>query len=274
MTTYRYLTREQWGATWARPPVPEVLGDPEVYVHHTAGNPYDTLDAVQAFQTLNQIAILDKGYSFLDYDILVHYNRLTDVLTIGEGRGEWLSAATRNRNEIGEAICVFGYFHPPSSDPNHYSHRYTARPLDVHVEGVARGIMIGIDEGWIAPDARILGHRENPAHPGDTGCPGNYWYDVVDGRPSAIDRVKSRVAELKNPPPTLPETTVPKFVLTPASPTAVWRVEGDDAHRVTAEEARRRRAEGTWSDPVKISQSEALKLRYWNEIHQGAVGLS
>ena len=194
MTTFRYMSVEQWEGVWVRPPVVEILNDPEVYVHQTAGSPYDELDAAEAFRRLNQIAQQGKGYSFLDYDDLVHYNRLTDVCTIGEGRGRWLSAATRDRNELGEAVVAFGWFGPPAADPDHYSHRYAARPHPAIVEGVALAIVKQIREGRAAPDATILGHRDNPAHPNATACPGDWLY-------AELGTIRRRVRELMNPTP-------------------------------------------------------------------------
>lgn len=199
MTTYRYLTVDEWGGRWARPPVAEKLLDAECYVHHSAGNPWDQWDAAKAFRTLNEYAINSKGYSFLDYDVLVHHNTATDVVTIGEGRGKWLSAATRNRNEQGEAICALGYFHP--------GHSLSRQPSPGMLEGIARGIVWGIEQGWLSRDTQILGHRDNPAHPGATGCPGDYLYAQL---PSIRARVASllsptRPPEVIDPPEELPE---------------------------------------------------------------------
>lgn len=270
MTTYRYLSADDWGATWTRPPVPERLDDPEVYVHHTAGNPYDTIDAVEAFQILNRIAQQGKGYRFLDYDDLVHYNRLTDVCTIGEGRGRWLSAATLDRNELGEAVCAFGYFHPPvAGDPSHYSHRYSAKPHPAIVEGIARAIVKGIQEGRTAATAAIYGHRDNPAHPNATGCPGDYLY-------AQMPTIRRRVVELLTPTPDPQPEVDPmlKFFRTPASSTAVWyTTDGITAIRLTAETRQARRAAGHTDPIVSIDADEAARYEYVNSIHKGAIGL-
>jgi hypothetical protein len=185
MTTYRYLTAADWGGTWTRPPVKERLLDPECFIHHTAGNPMSDRPAEEALRILNGYAQTGKGYSFLDYDYLVHYEKASDLFTIAEGRGEWLSAATHDRNELGEAICLFGYFHPGST--------HTQRPTAGHVEATALGIVRMIERGLLAPDCEILGHYENPAHPGDTGCPGSYYIPH-------IPTVRQRVAELLAPP--------------------------------------------------------------------------
>lgn len=168
MTSFRYITVEDWGGEWVRPPVYETPMDPEGFLHHTAGNPMSDRTAEEAFQTLNKFAQTGKGYSFLDYDMLVHYESARDLVTIGEGRGEWLSAATRDRNELGEAVVVLGYFHPGSA--------HSQAPQWYHVEGAARAFVKLVEWGLLRPDFKLLGHRDNPAHPGVTGCPGDYWY--------------------------------------------------------------------------------------------------
>jgi len=198
MTTVRYLRAEEWGMRWARPPVAERLLDPEVYVHHRAGSRGGP-DAAAAFRAMNEGAIRNKGYSATDYDFLVHYWEPTDTLTIGEARGKWLSAATRDRNEEGEAICVLGYFHP--------GHALSEQPHPMEIEGVALAIKWAIDLGFVARDARILGHRDNPRHPGATGCPGDYLY-------AHMGTIRQRVALLlagPQPPEIVPPVEVPQM---------------------------------------------------------------
>lgn len=194
MTTIRYLTADEWGMTWTRPPVAEKLLDPECYVHHVGGGAWMDQEAITVFRTLNTYAQTQKQgggvYSALDYDVLVHYHRKSDVLTIAEGRGKWMSAATKDRNEQGEAVCVCGNF--------------TLRePLPIEVEGTALGIVYGIERGWIARNAIIYGHKDNPAHVGATGCPGDNLY-------AKLPIVRSRVGMILNPaPPITPGEPVP-----------------------------------------------------------------
>lgn len=191
MAEFRYVTAAEWGMTWARPPIAEKLLDPECYVHHTAGNVPD--DAFAAFRWSNAYAQNTKGYSALDYDILVHRDPRNGLITIGEGRGKWMSAATLDRNEQGEAIVLYGYFHP--------GHSLSRQPHPDELEGVAKGIVWGIQQGWIMENPTILGHRDNPAHPGATGCPGDYLYQYMGW-------IRARVAELMAPPP--PPTPQPE----------------------------------------------------------------
>lgn len=188
MTTVVYLSAADWQMRWARPPLAEKLPDPECYVHHTGGGQLSP-DAATAFRALNDYAINVKGYSALDYDVLVHYDPARDVLTIGEGRGKWLSAATLDRNEQGEAVCVIGNFE--------------ARvPYPAEVEGTARGIVYGIEQGWISSFATILPHRDNPAHPGATACCGRFLI-------AQLPVIRARVAELLTPQP--PEDDMPIY---------------------------------------------------------------
>jgi hypothetical protein len=179
VTTFRYLTAAEWGMTWARPPQAEAMPDPEVYVHHVGGQAWMRGDAAAIFRALNTYAQQGKGYSALDYDILVHYDEPNDLVTIGEGRGKYMSAATRDRNELGEAVCLC-------------ANTELRDPRAAEVEGVARAIAWGIQKGWIAKDAKILGHRDNPAHLNATACPGKYLY-------AQLPAIRRRVAELLTP---------------------------------------------------------------------------
>lgn len=194
MTTFRYLTPDEWGMTWVRPGVPEKLNDPEAYIHHAGGADWMHDDAVTVFRQLNSYAQQGKGYSAVDYDILVHYSRGTDVVTIGGARCEWMSAATAGRNEEGEAICL-------CADTE------AREPLDVELEGLALAVVYGIDKGWIARDAAVLGHRDNPAHPNGTQCPGKFLY-------AELPTIRARVAELLTPPPppTAEDPDMPMFI--------------------------------------------------------------
>lgn len=186
MTTFVYLSATEWGMRWARPPVHEVIPDAEAYVHHTAGN--TPADAITALRALNEMAIRE-GMSALGYDIVVHRNPNTGVITIAEGRGRYMSAATRDRNELGEAVVLMGYFHP--------GHSLSRQPHPDELEGIARGIVWGVEKGWITRTATIRGHRENPAHPGATACPGDYLFQHLPA-------IRNRVAELLDQSPTTP----------------------------------------------------------------------
>lgn len=172
MPSFRFITASEWGGTWKRPPVREALEDPECYIHHTAGNPHKDKPAEQALRIINDYAKNSKGYSFLDYDYMVHWEEAKDLYTIAEGRGEWLSAATVDRNELGEAICVMGYFHPGSQHSEH--------PKPGHIQAVAMGIVKMIERKLLAPNPEILGHFQNKAFPvPQTGCPGDYFKPFI-----------------------------------------------------------------------------------------------
>lgn len=173
VTTFRYLTSKEWGMT-RRDAIPrtEMMPDPEGTLHHTAGNPGHYRDAIACFQDLNALAH-GKDYDCVPYDILVHerWQGADTLITIGEGRGPYMSAATLDRNEQTEAVCALGYFHP--------GHTLSEHPTSAMVEGCARGFVYGIKQGWISSTPNIYGHRDNPAHPSATGCPGDYLYPYL-----------------------------------------------------------------------------------------------
>lgn len=179
MTSYRYLTVSQWGGTWNGIPATEKMPDGETYIHHVGGQAWMGEDAISVFRQLNDYAKNVKGYQFLDYDILVHYSRQLDLVTIAEGRGQYRSAATLDRNEEGEAICLCA-----NTD--------LREPHPAEIEGIALATVWGVEKGWIARDSMILGHRDNPAHPGATACPGRFLY-------AQLPAIRSRVAGLLNP---------------------------------------------------------------------------
>jgi hypothetical protein len=234
VTTYRYLTAAQWGMRWARPPVAELLGDREAFVHHTAGS-LISQDAATAFRALNEYAINSKGYSAVDYDILVHRSTTTGVVTIGEARGAALSAATLHRNEEGEAVCLMGYFQP--------GHALSRQPHPDEVEGVARAIVHGINKGWIAKTAAILGHRDNPAHPGATSCPGDYLY-------AKLPTIRTRVAQLLAPPPP------------PENDDVNWNPSNTVVASVKSPAPAAETLAGKWNDWAVISLIKSLEEEY------------
>ena len=205
MTKYQFMSVEEWGGEWARPPQYEQPNDPEGYLHQTAGNPYWNSDAKTAFRALNAFAIHGKNYSFMDYDVAVHVDKMRDIVTIGEGRGKYMSAATKDRNELGEAVVVFGWFQPPVGS-GHYSAKYAERPDIRHVTGAAMGFHWLAKEGLLRANAILRGHRDNPAHPGDTSCPGDYWYDYdASMGATPFNKMVDVYHDLLNPPTIPPE---------------------------------------------------------------------
>lgn len=139
---------------------PEKLNDPETYVHHTAGNPHPNWAPEVAMRELQSFSH-NKGYATVAYDVVCHMGS-DGVFTIMEGRGAGRSAATMDRNEEGEAICMMGYFHP--------GNKLSDRPQPREIEGLAWGIAWMVEQGWSARDTKILGHRDYPAHLNATTC--------------------------------------------------------------------------------------------------------
>jgi hypothetical protein len=231
VTTYRYLTAAQWGGTWDGTPRTEAMPDGETYVHHVGGSAWMGDDAVRVFQQLNAYAKDVKGYQFLDYDILVHYSRGTDVCTIAEGRGRFRSAATLDRNEEGEAVCVCGNF-------------ALREPVAAEIEGTARAIKWGIDKGWMTRSTLILGHRDNPAHPNATACPGNGLY-------FKLPTIRSRVAYLLNPP-----------IVPPKDETVNWNPSAAAIASVKSPPPTAETLASKWNDWAVISLIKSLEEEY------------
>lgn len=179
----RFQRAEDWGIRWTSQPRPESLGDPETFVHHSAGSRL-AVNATEAMRRLQDISY-GSGYSTIGYDVVVHRDVTSETITISGAREGWRSAATRDRNERGEAICLLGYFHP--------GHSRSERPTTREIQGIAWGIAWMIAHGWSAPDTVILGHRDNPAHPGATACPGDYLYEQ-------LPRIRNLVREILSPP--------------------------------------------------------------------------
>lgn len=88
--------------------------------------------------------------------------------------------------------------------------------------------------------------------------------------------VASYPPETTDPDPEEPDMpTAPRYFKTPASPTVVWvTTDGLNAHKVTADAARARRAAGHRIEPVEISAVEAARFDYFDSIEHGTIGLS
>jgi len=181
----------------------------EVFVHHTAGRDpaNSTVGAAQAFKALNEYAIQSKGYSAVDYSMLVHTDKARTT-TIGEARGRWMPAATLDRNQQSKAVCLFGWFAPPDPAVD-WTRTSSRRPFAAELEAVAEAIVWMIDRNWLRRDVVILGHRDNPAHPNATACPGDYLY-------RELPAIRAHVRRLLEPQPTPPpadEDDMPKILI-------------------------------------------------------------
>lgn len=212
MTESHYLTRSEWGGTWIGTPPFEKKPDGETYIHHVGGGAFmggivapgfsaSRSAAISIFRALNAYAqrpkiLGGKGYQFLDYDLLVWFDRFNNIIWIAEGRGEYRSAATLDRNEEGEAICVCGNFE-------------LRDPFAAEIEGAALATIIGIQQGWIAETTTILGHRDNPAHPQATACPGGRYYVKLPVLRTLVADLLQEPEPVPTPPPPSPMEVEP-----------------------------------------------------------------
>lgn len=207
MTTVRYATAAQWGGVWLGTPSTEALLDAETFLHHVGApnQAWAPEDAFPYFRQLNTYAQNTKGYQFLDYDVLTHYSRRDDLITIAEGRGRYRSAATLDRNEQGEAVLFCG--------------NYSLRPpLPQELEAGALGVVYGIKQGWIAVNSIIMGHRDNPVHVGATSCPGSQFTEAHE------QIVRDRVKQLLGAPAPTPDPLPTTGIYVVKSGDGWWRV--------------------------------------------------
>lgn len=207
------LQPADWGMRWARPPVVHV-GMPvsEVYIHQTAGrDPVETFPSgddkpADAFKALNEWAITGKNYSAIDYSMLVHSGPSMRT-TIGVARGRYVPAATLDRNTESKAICLLGWYGPP--DPRYpWTYENSREPFHQELVAIAESVVYMVGQGWVTTSAKILGHRDNPEHPGATGCPGDYLQ-------AELPTIRSLVRDMLSPtPPTpTPEDDMPRLII-------------------------------------------------------------
>jgi peptidoglycan hydrolase-like protein with peptidoglycan-binding domain len=99
----------------------------------------------------------------------VHRNSSTGVVTVLEGRGVHQPAATLDRNPVSKSILLMGYFHPGSP--------LSRSPHPDELRGVVQAMRFMQQQRWVLSTGwKLLGHRDNPAHPGATVCPGDQLY--------------------------------------------------------------------------------------------------
>lgn len=234
------LEATDWGMRWANPPVAQPMPVSEVYVHHQAGRDpsvpgYGDDDPATAFRALNEAAIAE-GLSATDYSMLVHTSP-QKVTTIGEARGEWKPAATKDRNTQSKAVCLMGYFHPGS--------QWSRKPYPSELEAIAEAIVWMIRQNWVTYPCTIRGHRDNPAHPGATACPGDYLQ-------AELPTIRQLVTDYYEE----PDMTVQYFKVPGVNPLTVWATsDGLTAVRLEPATATARSV-----DPAKVptvTQAEA-----------------
>ena len=212
MTTYRYMPRSEWGFRVAPGRTPQEEAEPDSHgvLHHVGGAANMGNNAAAVFRQLNTTAI-NKGHWGVDYDALGHYDFANDVFTLGQGNWAQRSAATLDFNEQGEALCMCGNY---ELRPPHHA----------EVEGAAWSFAYMVNAGLIVNPPTIIGHYQNPAHPGATACPGKFFKPY-------LPTIRDRVAELLNvkPPPPQPSPTPPpggKWLPGEPQTAAEWMVLG------------------------------------------------
>lgn len=270
MTTI--LQPDQWGMRWAGTPVRHLaMPVGEVYVHQTAGvDPVEKFPSGDdqpgdAFHALNEYAINGKGYSAIDYSMLVHTGPSLRT-TIGVARGKWTPAATLDRNIVSKAVCLLGWFGPPDIRYP-WTRIHSREPFDQELLAIAESIVYMQQNGWVQKNALILGHRDNPAHPNATACPGSYLY-------AKLPRIRELVAYLQtggwpSPPPEIPEVIVRYFTLV-GQPSTLWGTsDGLTAVRLEGSVAQARRV-----DPSQVpilSVEEARQYVFVNGLTSDSV---
>jgi len=150
-----FITRDGWGSLATSNTV-KVGALPELFVHHVAGRlPSSVDDECRHMRELQAYAINTKGYSDIDYNVLVGPSG-----NIYEARGmRGKSAATLDRNDVSRSVCAMG----------NYEHD---TPTIALIAGIIEAGRMMIAAGAVRPDVTVYGHRFNPAHYGATACPG------------------------------------------------------------------------------------------------------
>jgi hypothetical protein len=181
-----YMTKAEWGGAAPKWDAGDQPVQAEYIVIHHGGadhNPLGLDTVAEESQYLRNVQAWaqrpkdqgGKGYSDLDYNIGVG-----PTGNAYEIRG-WYekSGATLDLNHKSYSILLFG--------------GYTRNKLTTaQREMIAKVIVDGIQKGRLRPGVKIIGHRDNPAHPGATSCPGDMAY-------AEIPWIRNRVAELQHP---------------------------------------------------------------------------
>ncbi len=180
-----FVTRPQWGSLDTKPaqnPGPKS----HLVVHHVAGRrPNGRTDEERHMRELQAFAINTKGYTDMDYNVLVGPSG-----TRYEGRGRHArSAATLDFNTGSRAVCLMGNLD-------------TTDPTPEQVEGLVVEAVAMVLEGALAADFTLIGHFENPAHPNATICPGRRMIPLLDDVRQRIVAFLKPAPPIETPDPT------------------------------------------------------------------------
>ena len=176
----RLLERTEWGAAAAeRAPKPHPVTSAggavkTVFLHHsvTGASPFS-----QMCRQIQRIHLDHPSIPYTDVAYNFMVSNETDEAAVGRGALAQ-GGATRGRNGDSLAICAVGWFSTGHDTPT--------PQLVTNIAGLLRKL---IKDGHVAPDFRLLGHREASA----TECPGGLLFTQI-GRIEALAKAVDPVA--------------------------------------------------------------------------------
>ncbi|KAJ8712951.1 hypothetical protein PYW08_008255 [Mythimna loreyi] len=157
---FNFVDRENWGA---RPPngfTPLSLPVPYVVVHHSYIPPdcETTAACERSMRVMQDMHQINNGWVDIGYNFAVGGEG-----SVFEGRG-WNAvgahATTFNVKSIG--ICMIGDF-------------VGKLPPAAQIQSLKDLIAAGVEQGYIRPDYKLIGHRQVSA----TECPGQALFDEI-----------------------------------------------------------------------------------------------
>lgn len=160
-------SRSEWGSRgiWGSPASGR-RGRKRVVIHHavTNANGKSAAQQVKEIETIHYNLRATKKYAAIAYNFVV-----TTDGSIQEGRGWSLQHGANSDAANTLAVCFAGNYHPGVPGVP------TLVPNDKQIRAVAELIYDGIQNGWLAQDVKVVGHRDV----GKTACPGNNLYDAI-----------------------------------------------------------------------------------------------
>lgn len=157
------VSRSQWGAKAATSHSAMTVPVHEFFIHHTeTGACHDHASCSAVVRSIQDYHMTHNGWSDIGYSFLVGGDG-----NVYEGRGwSYVGAHTQNYNSKAFAASMIGSF-------------MTSLPTAQALAAVKHLIDCGIQQGKIASDYRLYGHRDG----GQTDCPGNALYAEIQKWP-------------------------------------------------------------------------------------------